>query len=73
MGIETFYPHYPHRISRRLLALATTYDLLVTGGSDFHGANVSGIDLGKGRGGLNIPHAIFEQLKHHWEEKNRAC
>ncbi len=72
-GIEVYYSeHSPQQVAA-YESLARRYHLLVTGGSDFHGANVSGIDLGKGRGGLNIPHAIFEQLKHHWEEKNRAC
>jgi len=72
-GIEVYYSEHSPQQVFIYESLARRHNLLMTGGSDFHGANVSGIDLGKGRGGLNIPHAIFEQLKHHWEEKNRAC
>jgi len=72
-GIEVYYSEHSSPQVSAYESLARRHNLLMTGGSDFHGANVSGIDLGKGRGGLNIPHAIFEQLKHHWEEKNRAC
>jgi hypothetical protein len=58
MGIETFYPHYPHRISRRLLALATTYDLLVTGGSDFHGTAID-----NGLGSVDVPWPVWKGLE----------
>lgn len=45
-----------------LLRLAADMDLLVTGGSDFHGIE-AGIEMGTGRGQLAIPHALVAQLK----------
>lgn len=58
LGIETFYPHYPHRTSRRLLALAMKYDLLVTGGSDFHGTTI-----GNGLGNVDVPWPVWKALE----------
>jgi hypothetical protein len=48
------------------LGLAKQYGLLVTGGSDFHGAAKPGLRLGTGRGGnLKIPADLFEKLHSH--------
>jgi predicted metal-dependent phosphoesterase TrpH len=53
-GIEVYYPHYPHRISRQLLAMAIHHGLLITGGSDFHGGF-----LGNGLGSVAVPWAAW--------------
>ncbi len=37
-GVEVYYPTHAHSLRRRLLELAQSLGLLVTGGSDFHGA-----------------------------------
>ena len=58
MGIEVYYPHYPHRITRRLLALAIRYDLLITGGSDFHGKATD-----NGPGSVAVPYIVWEGLE----------
>jgi 3',5'-nucleoside bisphosphate phosphatase len=58
MGIEAYYPHYPHRVSRHLLAWAVDQDLLITGGSDFHGKAVD-----NGLGGVAVPWAVWEGLE----------
>ena len=58
MGIEAYYPHYPHRITRRLLTLAIRYDLLITGGSDFHGRAVD-----NGLGSVAVPYIVWEGLE----------
>jgi predicted metal-dependent phosphoesterase TrpH len=57
-GIEIYYPNYPRRASRRLLALAVKHGLLITGGSDYHGG-VLGNRLGK----VAVPWAVWEGLK----------
>jgi predicted metal-dependent phosphoesterase TrpH len=62
-GIEVYYPNYPRRASRELLALAIHYGLLVSGGSDFHGGM-----LGDGLGGVAVPWAVWEGL----ERRHRA-
>jgi predicted metal-dependent phosphoesterase TrpH len=46
LGIEVYYPYYTPAIIDQLLTLARQYDLIVTGGSDFHGAGVAGAILG---------------------------
>lgn len=62
-GIETIYSNntgFDEGIIRRYV---NKYDLLMTGGSDFHGANKPLIELGSGRGNLVIPYEILETLK----------
>ena len=57
-GIEVYYPHYPRRASRQLIALAIQYGLLITGGSDFHGGM-----LGSGLGSVAVPWVVWEGLE----------
>jgi hypothetical protein len=71
-GMEVYYTEHSSKQVSVYESIARRHNLLITGGSDFHGANVEGIELGKGRGGLNIPHGIFEKLQQHWEGKNRS-
>lgn len=63
IGIETIYSKYTAGEIRQLKSLAKQYDLLITGGSDFHGANKPKIDLGTGHGSLEIPDEILDNLK----------
>jgi len=63
-GIEVF--HSDHRPSdmQRYSEIARKYNLLVTGGSDFHGEVKPQISLGTGyRGNLNIPIAVLNDLR----------
>jgi 3',5'-nucleoside bisphosphate phosphatase len=62
-GIEAHYPDHTPGQTKLLCALAQKYRLLVTGGTDFHGETVKGIDIGSGRGSLNIPGSILDALK----------
>ncbi len=57
-GLEVYYPHYPRRTSRDLLALAIRHGLLITGGSDFHGGM-----LGNGLGSVAVPWAVWQGLE----------
>lgn len=45
-GLECFYPGYPPEATRWLLGLAAEFDLIPTGGSDFHGATKPEVELG---------------------------
>ena len=65
-GIEVYYPNYPRRTSRQLLAKAIRYGLIVTGGSDFHGGM-----LGNGLGSVSVPWAVWEGLLR-WHHHERA-
>ena len=73
-GIEVYYTEHSKQQVERYRLLAERNNLLITGGSDFHGANMAGVELGTGRGGLHIPYSLFEKLKTYWEEgKNKVC
>lgn len=63
IGIEAIYSTYKPHEERQIRALAKKYDLLLSGGSDFHGGNKPGLDLGTGYGNLFVPYEILEHLK----------
>lgn len=63
MGIEVFYSTYNNQDVRDMQRLADQYDLLVSGGSDFHGANKPGLDLGCGYGKLYVPEDALLKIK----------
>lgn len=63
MGIEAIYSTYKPHEERQIRALAKKYDLLISGGSDFHGANKPGLDLGTGYGKLFVPMDVLAELK----------
>ncbi|MBO4911936.1 MAG: PHP domain-containing protein [Butyrivibrio sp.] len=63
VGIEAIYSTYERRDEVQIKELAKKYDLLVSGGSDFHGANKPDIDLGTGCGKLFIPEDLLIPIK----------
>jgi predicted metal-dependent phosphoesterase TrpH len=65
-AIEAYHSDHERADTECYLALARRYDLLVTGGSDFHGAVKPGVQLGTGYdGNLRIPAGLIDQLKQH--------
>ncbi len=62
-GIEGLYSEYTPEQEALLQKLAADYDLLLSGGSDFHGDNMPGISLGTGHGNLMIPDAWLSPLR----------
>lgn len=63
IGIEAIYSTYNTAEERQIRSLASKYNLLVSGGSDFHGANKPGLDLGVGYGKLFVPYTVLNDLK----------
>ncbi len=63
MGIEAIYTTYEAYEERQIKELAAKYDLLISGGSDFHGTNKKDIDLGVGYGKLFVPEEVLEGIK----------
>ncbi len=63
MGIETIYSNNTESDEDMIRRYADKYDLIMTGGSDFHGTNKPLIHLGTGKGNLKIPYSILETLK----------
>jgi len=65
IGIEAYYTEHTTAQRDHYLALAGRYGLLVTGGSDFHGEFKPRTKLGRGRGDLSVPVALYEALNSH--------
>lgn len=63
MGIETVYSRNTGTDEAFVRKLAGRYHLLMTGGSDFHGANKPGIEIGVGQGNLRIPYTMLAALE----------
>ena len=61
-GIEGYYTEYNEEMEREYLALAKKYDLLCSGGSDFHGSNKTDIKIGVGYGNLKIPYDLLKKI-----------
>lgn len=62
-GIEVHYSTHTPRQTREYLSLAKQVNLLVTGGSDFHGLTKPDIDVGIGKGTLHVPDSVLPKLK----------
>lgn len=62
-GIEVYYPeHSPSEVSQ-YKGIAEKYDLVMTGGTDYHGIEKEGLDVGVGRGEMRLPYSMVEALK----------
>ncbi len=62
-GMEVHYSTHNPKQTAALLDIARRLDLLVTGGSDFHGLTKPDIEVGVGRGGLTIPVKLLDPLR----------
>jgi hypothetical protein len=62
-AIEAYHSDHGPRDVELYLELARKYGLLVTGGSDFHGAVKPNVRLGTGSGELCVPRDVLERLK----------
>lgn len=66
-GIESIYSTYQPDDERSMKKLAKKYELLISGGSDFHGTNKPRIHLGTGMGHLYIPYSVLDDIKNRVE------
>lgn len=62
-GIEAIYSSHSSSDERFLKKLAVQNELLISGGSDFHGENKPKIKIGTGNGNLAIPYSILDTIK----------
>lgn len=62
-GIECYYSTFTNTQTKELLSLCQNKSLLVSGGSDYHGLNSPGIDMGSGKGNLVIDESILNNWK----------
>lgn len=63
VGIETTYSTYATGDTARTKKLAKKYNLLESGGSDFHGEFKPNIKLGVGRGNLFVPSSFLDTFE----------
>lgn len=62
-GLEVYYSSNTGFDEQICYSLANRYNLLMTGGTDFHGTNKPNLSLGTGRNNnLNIPETVLEPL-----------
>ena len=66
-GLEAYYTNHNTYLTKWLLDFARENNMLISGGSDFHGEPKPKIQLGCGLGNLNIPYSVFENLKKHFK------
>lgn len=62
-GFEVFYPGMPIDLQTALLDLALKNDFAISGGSDYHGQNKPGVNMGNGKGDLQISDEILVNLQ----------
>lgn len=62
-GIEATYGRYRPDERAELVDLAARHGIVATGGSDHHGTFKPDLQVGIGRGDLDVPDAALEQLK----------
>ena len=63
LGIEVKYSTYSKQDEYFIRNIAKKFDLLPSGGSDFHGTNKPHISLGSGMGHLAVPYEYLQQMK----------
>ena len=62
-GIEGYYTDYTPDMETRYRAMADELGLVISGGTDYHGANKPHISIGKGKGDLEIPYSVLDGLR----------
>ena len=65
-GLEVYYSKYTPSQTSEFLRLAKKYKLLLTGGSDFHGANKPDVPLGRVTDGARLPVERLSETLRTW-------
>ena len=59
-GIECYYSNFTELQTNELINYCNQNNLLISGGSDYHGNNKPEISLGIGKGNLQVPSNIID-------------
>jgi 3',5'-nucleoside bisphosphate phosphatase len=65
VGLEAIYSGYRRHEREGYADLARRFELVPSGGSDYHGTYKPGLELGIGYGDLGVPEAVLEELRDH--------
>lgn len=68
-GLEGYYSDYTPEMQARYCAMATELGLVISGGTDYHGKNKPHLAIGTGRGNLQIPYRVLEDLRSRHNQK----
>lgn len=70
-GIEAYYTGYPPEIVQQLLRVAGRWNLVATGGSDFHGRGTLTVGVGE----VAVPEQVIDQVRerHARQQRERAA
>lgn len=68
-ALEAYHSSHDARQTRQCVDLAARHNLVLTGGSDYHGVNKEGIALGKGKGNVRVPSWVLSALREHRKSK----
>ena len=72
-GMERYYPTYSEEDTDFAAYLTQKYDLLATGGSDFHGTNRPGTALGTGiEHNLSVPSVFLDEVRSRCKKNKRV-
>lgn len=69
-AMEVIYSRNKEGDEARFAALASKYDLLFSGGTDFHGANKPDLSLGTGTGNLFVPYEFLVKMKERYQQSS---
>ncbi len=69
-GLEVYYPTHSSAMRRKLLKIAKRYDMIVSGGSDYHGSIRPGTDMA-GAKNVFVPSEILVRMKSRWNEQQK--
>lgn len=61
-GLEVYYPTHTRKFRRKLIAFAEKNDLIMTGGSDYHGDIRPGTTLAGGKN-VSVPKVLLDKMK----------
>ncbi len=61
-GIEAYYPDHSPDQTAEYIKIANRNDLLITGGTDFHGSLKPKIQMGSGTGDFFVPYDLYEKI-----------
>ncbi len=68
-GVEAYYSSHDRYFTKWMADFARENDLVISGGSDFHGQAKPNVQPGTGRGDLRIPVRLADELKQYRNEK----
>ncbi len=72
-GIEVWHSDHNEQTSAFMLQLAKKYNLIPTGGSDFHGQHKADVILGRGRNNVKVPVEVLDRLEAEWKRRRHAA